>query len=122
MELKIKVKSNDTGFISEMIEIPPSLTHEGPILIHIYPSFTTKHLIGSRRTRLDSQRPHLRISGKSLPRRRTPAGNGLLAKPIAKKQARVNKPKTGTRELKNLSSSINYEKRKLLKGGPSTIK
>lgn len=43
-------------------------------------------------------------------------------KPKVTKTPKLAKTKAGTRELKNLSSSINYEKQKLLKGGPTNVK
>lgn len=47
MELKIKVKGNDTSFIPTMVELPPAITHEDALTILIDPFFNDWNLIGT---------------------------------------------------------------------------
>lgn len=43
MELRIKVKGNDSDFIPASIELPPSIMLEDALMIHIDPFFNALH-------------------------------------------------------------------------------
>lgn len=45
MDLKIKVKGNNTNFLPALIELPPAITQEGAITILIDPFFSDRNMI-----------------------------------------------------------------------------
>lgn len=61
MELEIKVKVNCSGFIPATIELPPSITKEAPLSIHIDPFFMAKNLVGNQRRQRDPQKQHMHV-------------------------------------------------------------